>query len=167
MKTGKLLIGIPKYMSSWSHLGLEQGRDDMESIGSLIIFFLKARLPWRGLKGENKDRYHRIGKLKKETVVESLCNGIPESFVKYLRYVRSLEFDEEPNYVKLNSFFNELKIDSKVKYDWEDKRVNNPSDNENGSQFSTQTVGQRTVQWITNSSICHQIVFWNVEYFHS
>jgi hypothetical protein len=36
------------------------------------------------LKGENKDRYHQIGKLKKETAVESLCNGISESFAKYV-----------------------------------------------------------------------------------
>ena len=59
-KTGKHIkpknlgkfTGTSRYASVYAMAGNEQSRrDDIESIGYMIIFFMKKRLPWQGIKG--------------------------------------------------------------------------------------------------------------------
>jgi len=60
-------------------LGIEQAcRDDMESIGYVVMYFLRGMLPWQGLKANNKrDKYERIKEKKLTTSIEVLCKGYP------------------------------------------------------------------------------------------
>ena len=53
-------------------------RDDMESIGYVVMYFLRGMLPWQGLKANNKrDKYERIKEKKLTTSIEVLCKGYP------------------------------------------------------------------------------------------
>jgi hypothetical protein len=42
------------------------------------MYFLRGSLPWQGLKADTiKERYQKIGDMKRETSIEELCNGYP------------------------------------------------------------------------------------------
>ena len=46
--------------------------------------------------------------IKVELDIDQLCQGIPEEFGTYLKMVRKLEFEEEPEYWKYINLFDEL-----------------------------------------------------------
>jgi serine/threonine protein kinase len=82
-KDGKSLTGTARYASIYTHLGIEQSRrDDIESLGYVILYLLKGDLPWQGIKAKNKkDKYEKIMHRKINTSLEQLCKGHPSNFV--------------------------------------------------------------------------------------
>lgn len=107
-RENKKLIGTPRYASINNHKGCEQSRrDDMESIGYMLVYILKGRLPWQGLKKESKssNKYQHILDKKMSTPISELCQGAPEELRIYLEYVRGLKFHDTPNYHYLKSLF--------------------------------------------------------------
>ena len=95
-------------MSINAHHGVEQSRrDDMESIGYVLVYFMKlGKLPWMGLKTEDvRERYKMIGHIKEDITTSKLCGGINREFGTYLRYVKSLKFADRPDYNYLKSLF--------------------------------------------------------------
>lgn len=107
---------------------LEQSRrDDLEAVGHMFMYFLRGSLPWQGLKADTlKERYSKIGETKQSTPIEVLCEGYPEEFATYLRYVRRLDFFETPDYEYLRNLFIKLFEREGHKndgiYDWTEKQ---------------------------------------------
>jgi len=109
-REGKNLTGTARYASINTHLGLEQSRrDDLESLGYVLMYFNRGSLPWQGLKAATKkQKYQKISDKKANTPIEVLCKGFPAEFAIYLNYCRSLKFEEKPDYDYLRSIFQSL-----------------------------------------------------------
>jgi len=109
-KKTNTFTGSYSYASLNSHLGFELSRrDDFESLGYILIYFMKGSLPWQFINNENcEERLKKIAKLKKEIIVEKLCDGTHEKFKDYFKYVRSLRFDEKPDYEFLRELFTKM-----------------------------------------------------------
>lgn len=126
----KQLVGTVRYTSINSHIGHELSRrDDLESIGYILIYFIKGKLPWQGLNTKvqsKEDKYDLIYKCKLNTSLEQLCQGLPKEFKLYMEHVKSLAFSEKPNYSYLYGLFNQLFKKSGFEqdgiYDWTNKK---------------------------------------------
>lgn len=78
----------------------------METIGHVLLYFLKGNLPWQGLPGRSKnEKYAAIKKKKIETPLEDLTKGHPNEFKEFMEYCRSLKFEQEPNYKQCIGLF--------------------------------------------------------------
>ena len=120
----KRLIGTARYASINALKGCEQGRrDDMEALGYVLMYFLRGSLPWQGLKlNKGDDRYKKIYETKKSTTPEELCAGYPRQFCEYVKYTRSLSFEQEPdyNYLKklIYNVMDKYEFSIDYLYDW-------------------------------------------------
>ncbi|OEL34981.1 Casein kinase I isoform delta-like [Dichanthelium oligosanthes] len=119
-RENKNLTGTARYASVNTHLGIEQSRrDDLESLGYVLMYFLKGSLPWQGLKaGTKKQKYEKISERKIATSVEALCRGYPTEFVSYFHYCRSLRFEDTPDYQFLKRLFRDLFIREGFQFDY-------------------------------------------------
>ena len=103
------------FCSVWSLLNLRQSRrDDLESIFYLLIFFLRGKLPWHEIKGKNLKDLNKKKKLLKISISSyEICKNVALVFqddcIQILNYIRTLEFNEEPNYNYIKNIINEMK----------------------------------------------------------
>lgn len=116
----KNLTGTARYASINAHLGIEQSRrDDMESLGYVLMYFNRGCLPWQGLKAATKkQKYEKISEKKMSTPVEILCKGYASEFAMYLNYCRGLRFEEAPDYMYLRQLFRILFRTLNHQYDY-------------------------------------------------
>lgn len=103
----KKFCGTARYASIAAHRNYEQSRkDDLESIGYILVYLYKSRLPWQGIKHKDKkERYRLIGEKKMSISEEELCEGMPKEFVIFLKYCRNLDYTEKPHYSALKKMF--------------------------------------------------------------
>ena len=118
----KSLVGTLRYASINTHLGIEQSRrDDLESLGYVLMYFANGSLPWQGLKkNDNEDQTALIGDSKFCTSVDKLCQGLHDNFKKYLIACKNLKFDEKPDYESLRNYFKQIATEKHINlaYQW-------------------------------------------------
>ncbi|XP_002072442.3 casein kinase I [Drosophila willistoni] len=103
------LVGTARYASVRAHYAEQGRRDDLESVGYLLLYFRRGHLPWQGIKAESRQqKYEKIAEKKSSIALHSLCGGLPIEFFMYLKYCRSLHFAEQPDYMYLRQLFKVL-----------------------------------------------------------
>lgn len=105
---GKAEVTDLRFASINAHLGIEQTRrDDLESLGYLLLWMLAGTLPW-----DSALCLHRacesVMNCKTNTPTDRLCAHLPKEFSVYLNYCRALRFDMKPDYAYLRSLFRDL-----------------------------------------------------------
>ena len=123
--TGKM-FGTVRYVSYNASRGVEQSRrDDLESIGYMLICLFKGNLPWKGIKLKEDNAYKKYIEmlyLKKNIPPESLCCGLPSEFVDYVKYCKGLAFEQDPDYEYLRNLFRKILLDinqiNDMKFSW-------------------------------------------------
>ncbi|CAM9371404.1 unnamed protein product [Ectocarpus sp. 13 AM-2016] len=99
--------GTPEFLSLKCHGGASAGRcDDLESLGYVIVAMLKEgdrALPWSGSTSV-KDGLAS----KKSTTLEELCQGCPAGMLNFMKAVRGLEYEETPDYDKLDAMLKSM-----------------------------------------------------------
>ncbi|CAM8963188.1 unnamed protein product [Rhodiola kirilowii] len=119
-RENKNLTGTARYASVNTHLGIEQSRrDDLESLGYVLLYFLRGSFPWQGLRaGTKKQKYDIISEKKLSTPIEVLCKSFPSEFVLYFHYCRSLRFEDKPDYSYLKRLFRDYFIREGYQFDY-------------------------------------------------
>lgn len=109
-KKDSKFCGTARYASIAAHKGYTQSRkDDLESVGYLLVYLYRGQLPWQSLRNKDKKERYRMIMEKKESVSEEiLCEQLPREFLIYFKHVKSLEFDENPKYQSLVNMFKKL-----------------------------------------------------------
>ena len=106
------LYGSINFSSRNSMSGYENSRrDDLESFGYMLIYLSKGEWsPWtiyETLKNQD-ERIKNTTKMKLTITEENLCKGLPNEFIQYMKYVKKLDFEQEPNYQYLIGLFTSI-----------------------------------------------------------
>lgn len=115
IKDGEVLPELPRvsrtgtasYMSKFTmQLQSPSPRDDLQSLGYMLVLLFKGYLPWTGITAATKEaRKDAIGKMKADTPHSVLCANLPPCFYWLLAYSDCLKYGEFPNYSYLKGLF--------------------------------------------------------------
>jgi serine/threonine protein kinase len=95
---GTAFYGTALYKSFNAHRNIEESRrDDLESLGFVLMYFLRGSLPWKIVWARTEElQYEYFVGRKLAIMLETLCEGYPKEFLAYFKYCRSLRFVDEP-----------------------------------------------------------------------
>ena len=100
------IVGTLAFTSVNGQQGYAQlHRDDLESLAYTIIYLVRGDLPWAHLSalGDRK----AVLRKKTQITVEALCEGLPTPFYEFVIHIRSLGFDQKPDYQHLHSILSQ------------------------------------------------------------
>ncbi|VDK77445.1 unnamed protein product, partial [Litomosoides sigmodontis] len=114
--------GTVRYCSLNVHLYKEQGRhDDLWSMFYMLIELLSSTLPWKGMA--RKDSAHVKGTVPDRI----LLAGCPDCFADINNHLKSLTYQDTPNYSMLQTKFakelSKLKMKPSDPFEWNEKGV--------------------------------------------
>ena len=107
-------------------------RDDLESIGYMLIYLYTQHLPWDSILTKNKNELiKKIFEIKSLIPIKMLCENTPKEMNEYMKYVKSLKFEEEPDYNYLIKIFEDMlkKINqvNDLNFSWINEELKNNS----------------------------------------
>lgn len=118
MQNDRTPIGTLDFISLNVHNGLTPSRrDDVESIGYILIYLFTGNLPWIDIDDGEKVSSHsnqeesierKIYEKKNSCMLWSIDKDIPGEFITFIYYCRNLEYDETPNYSYLCNLLKNL-----------------------------------------------------------
>lgn len=120
----KGITGTAEYVSIHTHRLREQSRrDDLESLGYVLLKFLRGGVPWGDVRRKaptKTQRNKQIHIMKQDR--DTLCGGFPVEFELFLNYTYGLGFTEDPDYSWMRKLFCYLLAreggDYDYMYDW-------------------------------------------------
>jgi serine/threonine protein kinase len=103
LKTNEPIVGTLRYMSINIHQGLTASRrDDLESLGYIILFLYQGYLSWQG---QPKDT---IGE-RKQKLTWMDDDAVGNNFILFIRYCRTIGFADKPQYDYLRGLLENVK----------------------------------------------------------
>ena len=109
-RENRQMIGTVRYASINTQIGIEQSRrDDIESVGYVLVYLALGRLPWQRA-GKEKGKGHTAKILEKKLITppEILCKNLPKQFAFIFQYISKLKFEERPDYNMMKCLFADL-----------------------------------------------------------
>ena len=98
------IIGSITYASVNSHNCIELSRrDDLESLGYILIYLYLGNLDWQTEKSGIFENNSEIVKNMKKKIMNN--DKLPNIIIEYFKNVTTLEFDQKPNYSILIDMF--------------------------------------------------------------
>jgi hypothetical protein len=86
----------------------------MESLGYVLLYFLKGSLPWQGLKCRSSEKEKAILEKKQQAADCGLFKGVSIEFKRYFELIRS---DKALDYRCLRRLFRDLFCRMRFEYD--------------------------------------------------
>ena len=79
-------------------------RDDLESIGYILIYFINGSVPWENILIKNKEeKIKKIIDMKKRMINEMMKEQLPEELKLFFSYIQNLGFEKDPDYYYLKN----------------------------------------------------------------
>ncbi|CAK92450.1 unnamed protein product (macronuclear) [Paramecium tetraurelia] len=151
----KPFLGTSRYASIAAHKGQELSRkDDLESLGYMLIFLLKGSLPWQNIGYKNEDeKVKLVGLMKMRVTAQELCQDLPIEFMRFIDLVRKMSYREKPDYRYFQQLFQRVSIQQQVEYrfDWYDES------NFEKKSGSTSPKKQQSIKILDQSYLIQQI----------
>ena len=109
-KTNTTLIGTPNYISLNVHRGCEPSRrDDLESCLYIMIYMLFGKY----FSTESQSENPNISPMKILVLKKEQLTNIPRFLVTAFNYVRTLKFEEDPDYQYIIRIFTDLLLEQR------------------------------------------------------
>ena len=115
--------GSSSYASINSHIGIRLSRrDDLESWVYMGVYMIQGFLPWQqGKTLNNNHKWQTVFKIKRGTSDEDLFIKCPKQLQSILNYIRTVKFEEKPNYLYIKELLLIIKTEFALKsntFDW-------------------------------------------------
>ena len=113
--------GTARYASASSLRGIENSRrDDLESIAYVLAYLLNGNLPWMSIEANSiQGAFEKNVNFKIKCTPEKLFEGYPHEFANFLKDVKKLKFQDEPNYALYRKMFRDLMLKLNYTYDYQ------------------------------------------------